>query len=481
MRGFVKSIYAAAVLLTAFGFVACDDDPPLPDNIIEFQSDAVGFAANEQEINLNLTLSRIVDEGTPVTLALELTDLAYGTDFTTEPAAVNNTLTLSVVNQATTLTFKVKKNTNVVLDGDEKAKFTIESAGDDLIIGAKDSVIVSFAEIVSTQATMDPNVGGALQPNRVFIDLSANRQTARNRGEWDLGLYTVSGQYRVILNSSTGMLAYPLTKTTLTEVVAADTVGLGARVDTDAIFTAINSPTPPSWVTTSVAWMDNPTGDITKTAFAEVAASEADNKVYIVNRGKNPDGTRRGWKKVRVIRNGTGYTVQHADISASTFQTIQVTRNDAYLFNYVNFATNNVVEIEPRKEQWDIAFTVFTNTFPLSSTNPAAGVIPYVFFDVVLQNRYNVETAQVLSSTISYENFAESNLSGITFSTSQLGIGSSWRGIVPQTGQTSLRTDRFYLVRDAGQDIYKLRFTAFTQNGERGRPRIEYALVRRGN
>src|SRR5690606_25515950 len=83
----------------------------------------------------------------------------------------------------------------------------------------------------------------------------------------------------------------------------------------------------------ALAWIDDPAGDLSKTAIASVSATTAENKVYIVNRGaSNPPSDpsqpipSRGWKKIRIVRNGDGYTLQHADIAATTFQEIQITK-----------------------------------------------------------------------------------------------------------------------------------------------------------
>jgi hypothetical protein len=370
----------------------------------------------------------------------------------------------------------VAKVAGALYDGDEKVKFTLQAAPNGLLLGEKKELTLSFSEIVATQATMNPGVGGALQPNKVFVDLSANRQQSIARGAWDLGFYTVDGQFRVIINTSSNMLARQINKNDLAAVTAADTVGFSTQLSTDAIFAAINAPTTPGWILDSKNWVDDPAGDMMKTAIAEVASTESNNKVYIINRGQNPDGSKRGWKKVRVLRSGAGYTLQHADIGATSFSTLQVAKNDAYLFNYINFATGSI-EVEPKKEQWDIAFTVFTN---ITTNPPFPVVVPYVFLDVVLQNRYQVQTVQVLNVTVTYDNFTEANLAGLAFSSLQANIGSSWRsGGGPSSGP-ALRTDRFYVVKDGKGNIYKLKFTALTQGGERGKPQIQFALVKKG-
>lgn len=464
-------------LIVVIGLASCDDeDPPLADNLVQFESDALGLTPDEESLTVNITLSREAAVATDIAIGAELNGVTYDTEFTTDPAMQENTLTIAVPAGATQVSFVVNKKEGVFFDGDESIVFTITSPGQDLVVGERNALTVSFAEIVAAQGTMDPNVGGPQQPNKVFVDLSANRQSYVNRSDWDLGFYMAEGQFRVILNSSSSMMARALDKNNLNDVTAADTIGWGVQLSTDAVFAAVTSGPPPAWIADAIDWIDDPTGNMEGTAIAEISSNDADNKVYIINRGKNPDNSPRGWKKVRIIRNGDGYTLQHADIDATSFTTVEVTREDAHLFHYVKFETG-VVPIEPEKDKWDIAFTVFTNTTPLDATT----FIPYVFSDVVIQNRYNTETAELLiADTGSYEDFDDADLASVTFSTNQTNIGANWRTTGGPGMTPGLKEDRFYLVKDAAGNIYKLKFTAFTQGGERGRPQIQFALIKPG-
>lgn len=462
---FKQSIGIALSVISALAFTACDEEPPLPDNVIAFEATEVGMTNDESELVINLSLSRAVPADASITVGIETSGVSYGTDFTTTPAVENNSITALIPKDATSAQITVSKTLAALFDGDEKITLTLSSADEALVIGEKASLVITFAEIISEQATMTIQGGGAKFPNRVFIDLSASRQTSVERVTWDLGVYTVQDEFRVILNSSVAMLAKPLAKTDLATVTAADTVGFGKSLITEA-FSSANLP-----------YMDDATGDMTKTAMAAVAATETDNKVYIINRGKDSNNTQRSWKKVRVLRNGTGYTIQHADIASTTFQSINVTRDNAKLFNYVSLDQNATIDIEPAKDRWDIAYTPFLNT-----TNMGAGFIPYLFNDIIIQNRNGVATAELLVATAGeYANFDESDLTNVTFSNSQINIGSKWRTGGGPTSAPALRTDRFYVIKDPAGNIYKLKFTSLTQDGERGKPSIEFALLKKGS
>jgi hypothetical protein len=477
MSTFFKSSLSAVAIGALVFFSSCKEDPELPENIIAFQSAELGIAETETELDITLILSRAATETTQVTISIEEEGLLYNTDYTTTPAAVANVITIPVAAGSTEVSFTVTKTEIALFDGDESLEFTITNVPASLVIGANNQLELSFAEIVAASGIMEINGGGATFANKVFIDLSANRQTAVARTSWDLGFYT-DDEFRVILNSSNGMMAYALDKTDLSTVTNADTAVLRNRLSFDAVFAAITSNEVPEWVSSAVNWIDDPTGDLTKTAIMQVSATASENKVYIINRGSGvgAPAPSLGWKKVRILRNGNGYTLQHADINSNTFSEIQITKNDDYEFQYVSFTTGSV-PVEPVSDRWDIAWTHFGNT-----TNFGSGPVPYYFPDVILQNRNEVETVQVLTSTKSYEAFSEADLATLVFGAqNQLKIGTNWRTGGGPGGPATIRTDRFYIIKDEDENYYKLKFTALTTGGERGKPQIEYALVKKGD
>lgn len=476
MNTFFKSSLSAVAIGALVFFSSCKEDPELPDNIVAFQSSELGITEAETELDVTITLSREATAAAEVVLSVEEIGLVYGTDYTTTPAAASNLLTIPVLVGSTEVTFTIAKTEGALFDGDESLVFTIIEAPASLVVGEDNQLTLTFAEIVAASGAMELNGGGATYPNKVFIDLSANRQTAIARTSWDLGFYS-GDDFRVILNSSNGMMAYALDKTDLTTVTNADTAVLRNRLSLDAVFAAITASPVPDWVPSAITWIDDPTGDLTKTAIAQVSATATENKVYIVNRGAGPGSpaTALGWKKIRIVRNANGYTLQHADIAATAFSEIQITKNTAYEFQYVNF-TGGAVSVEPTADRWDIVWTGFTN-----STNFGSGPVPYYFQDIILQNRADVQTVQVLTSTKTYETFTEADLVGLDFGVqTQTKIGANWRSGGGPGVSPAVRTDRFYVIKDGDDNYYKLKFTALTTSGERGRPQFEYALIKEG-
>ncbi|MBK6936399.1 MAG: HmuY family protein [Chitinophagaceae bacterium] len=326
--------------------------------------------------------------------------------------------------------------------------------------------MLNFHELIATSETAIINGGGVLYPNKAFIDLSASRVTAVNRTSWDLGFYTGSDDFRVILNSSSAMMAKQINKNDLNAVTAADTVGL-----TNEVAFSLFTPT-----TISLPYIDYPNGDLTRTAITQISATAADNKVYIVNRGLGvgSPAPARGWKKVRIIRNSSGgYTLQYADIAATSFTSVDIPKDDAYFFKYVSF-DNGSVSAEPEKKKWDLAWTYFSNV-----TNFGADEVPYLFQDIILLNR-NVRSAKVMTSAIPFVTFDSIHIAAQTFSSAQTAIAADWRSGGGPTTSPAVRTDRYYIIKDGSNNYYKLRFTALTQNGERGYPAYEAILIKKG-
>lgn len=436
------------------------------NNYVVFETSAQGLAAIENSIVVKIRTQSGVNTDIPVDIKLSEAGVNYGIDYITEPAAVAEKVSVTIPSGNNEASFILTKMPGVLLDGDEKIVFDLYNSGSPVIIGATRRFTLNFSEIVASTSALTINGGGALFPNKVFIDISANRQTVVQRTTWDLGFYTGAEDFRVILNSSSAMMAKQINKNDLNTVTAADTVGFSVDV-------AFNQFAP---VTTSLPYIDYPDGDLSKTAIASVSAVASDNKVYIVNRGTgtgNP-APLRGWKKIRVLRNAIGgYTLQYADIDATAFSTLDIAKDDTYFFKYASF-DNAVVEVEPPAKKWDFAWTYFSNV-----TNFGSGEVPYLFQDIILINR-NVSIARVMVSTKPFANFGEADIPAQVFMTAQNAIGADWRSGGGPGTSPAVRTDRYYIIKDGDNNYYKIRFTSLTQNGERGYPSFEAVWLKQG-
>ncbi|MBB6502466.1 HmuY family protein [Pedobacter cryoconitis] len=327
--------------------------------------------------------------------------------------------------------------------------------------------IIEAPASVGNKLTLNGLIGteaGASAGNSVFVDFSTDKQTSVARTSWDLGFYA-GNDFKVILNHTVGATAIALAQTDLTKVTATDTITLAASG-------ALNLGQGEGGFSTIDPVEGTATAYLAGTVIKTISATDADNKVYIINRGG-----KSGWEKIRVIRAGAGYTLQYAKINETTFKSLTVTKDAAFNFKYVSFVTG-AVDVEPVKAAWDIQWTL--------STYKANATIPYTFSDFVLINFVGgVTAAEVIytgagaNSNVAFADFTEANLSGITFVGNRDVIAGNWR--ITSGTPIGVKTDRFYLVKDGAGNIYKLKFVSFHPNdaGVRGKPVIEYKLVKK--
>lgn len=438
---------------------ACKEEVALPDNLAGFTTTQQGIEGDEATIQLSLT--RATDVAIPISIQLTPSLVTYDKEFVTEPAAVNNVLTVTVPAGQSGVSFKIKKKANVFLNGDETLTLKMTSVGTPVLTGLNTELKLSFAAITSTgnTLTLAGKTDESNYANTVYADLSANATTLANRKSWNLGFYQ-GGQFRVILNPGYQSSATATNKTDITAVTLAD-----ADLVPDLNFAFGGDGT--------LALTDYWDGDLTKTVFAEVSATESANKVYLVSFEGNK--TKDKWYKVKVNRNGEGYKVQFARIGETTIKTVDIPKNSDFNFTFLSLETGNTVSVEPRKVNWDIAWGYSTSN---AGTVPPT---PYWFQDFVLLNyAAGAEAAEVLESTVSYDAYAEANIATTAFNKTRDAIGSKWR--VTSGTPLGIRRDRFYVIKDPLGNIYKLKFVSMglaADGGERGRPVIEYKLVKK--
>jgi hypothetical protein len=335
-------------------------------------------------------------------------------------------------------------------------------------------------EVPSIGATLAASVGGPNQPNQLYLDLSTGTSQSINRAAWDFG-FSSAADFRVVLNGSLKMAVKKLETSDITlvqKIDAAVTVGSGTTASTNG-------------------FVDNPTGVLAGsgagigTAIAEVSATDADNKVYLVNLGlavgtAKPgvgnveiDGAARGWKKVRILRSGNGYKIQYADLEAATFTEKTITKDAAFNFTFFSLTSASTVSVEPEKAKWDLNFTYFTNYVNFGTE------VSYGYSDFIVSNmKGGTQVYQVVATTdITYAGFTKANIVEANFAASAIDqriVGANWRNGGGQNGSLpSIKTDRFYVVKDAAGNYYKLKFLTMTNDaGERGFVTLEYAILK---
>lgn len=326
-------------------------------------------------------------------------------------------------------------------------------------------------------ATVSPNVGGPNMPNQVFFDLSTNIATEVNRTSWDLGFSSM--QDRVIINGSILMMA--------------------ARLSTNDM-TAVNSTNPEvqqlqpqaevgNFNPANMEFIDAPDGNISGTAIDAVSSVDSNNNVYLINLGyevgvdqpnsgsSNYKGDARGWKKIRILKDGENYLLQYANLDDTTFQTTTINKNPSFHYTFFSFNTESVVSVEPQKEEWDLCYTVFTNEAVFGGQSYGA----YAYADFITNNIKSSARAYMIDEAeegITYEDFSLLDVVDSNFENDQRSIGSTWRNGGGPSASPSLIEDVFYVIHDANGNYYKLQFLALTSpSNERGYPQFAYKLL----
>ncbi len=478
MKYLSKSLFVFFISLTFIISSCSDDDSPLATLGVAFETTALGLSDDVESVDVVVSLSRATTVDSEATITFTESGVAFGTDYTTNPVASGGTLTISIPAGEQVASFRVTRIASALETGSTVVFTLTEVTGEENAqISGNTSLTVSFEAIVSAGADFTANIGGPTEPNQVFVDFSLNTQTTAERTSWDLGFYSGSDD-KVILNYSTYVMAQALDKTDMNDVTAADTVGFAG---TQAIGTA-----------GAHVFIDHPDRDLEKLAIEDISATDLENKVYIINRGAGPGtgtvdpgsvdvgSTPRGWKKIRILKSGDNYVIQHADIAATTFEEVTISKDATKSFVFFSFEDGSGISVEPEKEKWDIVFSVSSEII-----NFGFGDGAYGFSDFVLSNRQGgVEVARVelerdtegviVPGQTTYDDFSISDLGSVTFSADGNTMGSSWRSVFSRTAHNYV----FFIVKDPEGNSYKVQFLGLLDDdGNRGHSSLKYELL----
>lgn len=457
----IKTKYITLLLLAAlFGFMGCSDDD---DNVqpfsISFSSAEAGISSESASTQITIVFSRPSSTTGEVRLAINSNGLTYGesNDFYTSVTPDADVIVLAFESGDESVSFTVHSGSAAALQEDKTIVFSImDDETNTFVKGNQTELSVQFAEnFISQGATVEIDGGGAKQPYQVFIDLSKQTQEKVDKYSWDLGFSTDQNEFAVILNSSAFVMARPLDVTDIDAVTENDTVGFASKM----YISNYND-------TEATEWIDNQNGSLDETAISVISTTDTENKVYIIKR----DGANRNWKKVRILRNGDDYTLQYADISASTHEELTITKDDAYNFIHADL-DNGITQVEPVKEKWDLMYSTY------SGAANYGVFLAIAYNDIVVLNRSYVSAVKIEETTeTTYDNFSSADVTNYTLEEDNIfAIGDSWRGLEDFT--LVLKTNVFYLIEDSEGNYYKLKFTSLTAQEERGYPEYKYELL----
>lgn len=458
----IKHQLKTSMLLLAIAaliFSSCDDNETVNVPMsLNFTNTEVAVSSSDNEVEVGVTLSRDAENDGVMVLNLESSALTYGedADYYTVPAAVDGSLSLPYQVGDAEASFMVHAGSGLNIEEDRTIVLTLQvNDSDDVAVGDSNTATVTFTEnFIAPSGTIEFN-GGDGFPNQAFVDLSKLRQTTVDKYTWDLGFYNADGEYNVILNSSAHVMARALDAQDIDQVSAADTTGYAADMRVP------NTSNP-----ASAAWIDNHTGDLSETAFGEISSTDEDNKVFIIKR----DGEGRNWKKVRVLVDGENYTLQYADISATTHTSVTITKDEAYNFSFFDL-DNGAANVQPEKDSWDLMYSSYSVRLDFGDVQ-----VPYGYSDYITSNRNGVSVASVSTDDFTYEEFNIDDVNSDDLVGDNIAaLGSTWRTVF---GGAQVYNDIFYVIKDVDDNYYKLKFNRLeSEEGVRGFAQFSFELL----
>lgn len=279
---------------------------------------------------------------------------------------------------------------------------------------------------------------GPTYKNQIFYKLSSESIISTNdKADWDLAFDCTSEH--IFLNSSKLMYIWNTGQTSMSSVT--DTTGFYANK---------------KW--------DSEKGMHDSTAIGDLTSIL--NQVVLINRGYNDIGTHQGFRKMMVQSVGTGsYTFTYSNLDGTASYTKTITISSTHNKIYYSFTSNNEVVIEPAKNNYDLLFTQYTQTFydPLQS---------YLVTGVLI-NPNNTRVSKITDKT--FNDIALSDTTSHPFSNYANSIGYDWKVYDFGTSLYVVDVSHCYIISDNEGFFWKLHFIDFYNAlGIKGYPKFEF-------
>jgi hypothetical protein len=305
----------------------------------------------------------------------------------------------------------------------------------------KDEIPVVYTAPVLQQGTFITQIEMSSDYRyRTYYDLESDSVVARHRKrDWDLGFASAEGDSRIRLNSSKLMSVYRIDGVPFEDVAAVQGEG--------------------------------PLYDRADGTEAALDAWQSGDGVYVINRGYDAEVNDMGQVKIELLSmDAAGFTLRYAVLGSSEITEVTVPK-DATV-NMVMFSFDEGVQnLEPPKEDWDILFTHYTLFFDelFGQTN-----IQYLVAGALI-NPYLVE-AQDLDLT-DFDAIDATYIQSVELTSEEDVIGYDWKEFT-LIGESYSILDNAFVIQTVEGNDYKFQFTNFLdENGERGAPTFQAALV----
>lgn len=314
-------------------------------------------------------------------------------------------------------------------------------------IVAAASLLLLLVGCQKDELPVEPHEPGPLNTNEVvmgpgygmqlFYDIGTSTIVSSNhKNAWDIGFESGEDGWHVVLNTARGGAAAIVENVPFQEVSGTD----GLQWKNDA-----------------------PSGNLDSTAFGDYRNTD---RVYVIDRGYDTQGNQTGYRKLAMKSvDADSYTIRIAALDNSGDTTVTIAKDDAVNFTSFSFRDNSVVEIEPKKEAWDLLFTQYTHVF---QDPPTAYLVTGV-----LLNRHQVLAAEAHGSDFSA--IGSGDFSELNFTSALNVIGYDWKEYSFDSGLYEVYPEMNYLITDHEGRRFKLHFIDFyDDSGQKGTPVFEW-------
>lgn len=143
------------------------------------------------------------------------------------------------------------------------------------------------------------------------------------------------------------------------------------------------------------------------------------------------------------------YLFTYADIDGSNEQMVEldVKPYETKMFAYYSLSSNEVLDREPEKENWDVLFTRYNEMIP----DGEGGFIPYSV--VGATNNIYSYSSNVYPVNVNYNDWTAQ-----PFDSTKNAIGRDWKFYDFGLNEWTIKDSNYYFVKNYEGDIYKLQF-----------------------
>ena len=276
---------------------------------------------------------------------------------------------------------------------------------------------------------------------QLYFNLQTAAFTGNNsRMDYDLAFDAQNGQYLAWLNGSRLMMAARTGISNFDVVNFDDTLGHLYQVEFGHALRDSNA---------IGNWYD--------------ASFNSRNEVYILKLGYDTADNQLGFKKIQFGNYNSGYSIRYANLDGSDMHVVSVPKQPNCDRVYLKFATQAVLNLEPKEDNWDLLFTVYSVYFYKEQ-------LPYKVVGVLTNPARS--QAYLMDSTSDFTKIAKSDVQPQRFTARRDGVGYEWKQY--EFGSFTIKPQFNYIVKTDNR-YFKLRILDFyAPDGSKGYPKFEY-------